>query len=58
MVVQDRLMKKLKVPSLVLEGDIVDLKLFNPDDALRKAETFEESMEHYRKVRKEEGLEW
>ncbi len=27
-------------------------------DALRKAETFEETMEHYRKVRREEGLEW
>ena len=51
-------MKKLKVPSLVAEGDIVDLKLFDPADALRKAEAFEETMEHYRKVRKEEGLNW
>ncbi len=58
MLVQDRLMKKLKVPSLVLEGDIVDLKLFNHADALRKAETFEETMEHYRRVRKEEGFDW
>ncbi len=55
---QDRLMKKLKVPSLMVEGDIVDLKLFNPADALRKAEAFEEMMEHYRKVRREEGMEW
>jgi len=58
MLVQDRLMKKLKVPSLVLEGDIIDLKLFNHADALRKAEAFEEAMEHYKKVRQEEGLEW
>jgi len=58
MLVQDRLMKRLKIPSIVVEGDIVDLKLFNPADALRRAETFEESMEHYRKVRKEEGLAW
>jgi len=58
MLVQDRLMKKLKVPSLVVEGDIVDLKLFDPADALRKAETFEAAMDHYRKVRKEEGFKW
>jgi hypothetical protein len=58
MVVQDQLMKKLKIPSLVLEGDIVDLKLFDPADALRKAETFEETMGHYKRVREEEGFEW
>jgi len=58
MVVQDQLMKKLKVPSLVIEGDIVDLNLFDPADALRKAETFEETMNHYRGVRKEEGFKW
>jgi len=58
MFVQDRLMKKLKVPSMVVEGDIVDLKLFDPVDALKKAETLEETMDHYKKVRKEEGLGW
>jgi hypothetical protein len=58
MYIQDRLMQKLDVPSLVLEGDIVDLKLFDADDALGKAEAFEEAMEHYRKVRKEKGLGW
>ncbi len=58
MLVQDRLMKKLNVPSLVIEGDIVDLKLFDPDDAMRKAEAFEEIMNHYRVVRKEKGLNW
>ncbi|MFC2017038.1 2-hydroxyacyl-CoA dehydratase [Chloroflexota bacterium] len=58
MLAQDRLMKKLKVPSLVVEGDIVDLKLFDPVDALRKAETFEEAMDHYKRVRKEEGFSW
>jgi hypothetical protein len=58
MVVQDQLMEKLKVPSLVIEGDIVDLKLFDPAEALRKAETFEDTMSHYRKARKEAGLAW
>ncbi len=48
----------LKVPALVIEGDIVDTSLFNPADALRKAEAFEETMEHYRRLRKEAGMEW
>jgi len=58
MLVQDRLMKKLNVPSLVLEGDIVDLNLFNHDDALRKAEAFEETMDYCQGLRKEKGLNW
>ena len=56
--VQDRLLNKLKVPSLVVEGDIVDLKLFNHADTMRKAEVFEEIMDHYKRERREEGLEW
>ncbi len=55
---QDRLMKTLKVPSLIVEGDIVDLKLFDPEDAMRKAEAFEETMEHNREARKKEGFDW
>ncbi len=58
MVVQEQLMTHLKVPSLVLEGDIVDLNLFDPPSAFRKAETFEETMDYYKKVRKEEGFAW
>jgi benzoyl-CoA reductase/2-hydroxyglutaryl-CoA dehydratase subunit BcrC/BadD/HgdB len=50
--VQDRLMKVLKVPTIVIEGDIVDLKHFNPEEALTRAEAFEEVIEHYREVRK------
>ena len=58
MLVQDRLLNKLKVPSLVSEGDIVDLKLFNYADTMRKAEAFEEMMDHYKEMRRKEGLEW
>ncbi len=58
MVVQEQLMKHFKVPSLVLEGDIVDLNLFDTANALRKAETFEETMDYYKKMRKKEGLGW
>ena len=56
--VQDRLMQKLKVPSLLIEGDIVDVRMFDLADALKKAEAFEEIMDHYKKVRREEGMEW
>jgi len=55
---QTRLLEEWKVPSLVIEGDIVDTSLFDPADALRKAEAFEETMDYYKKVRKAEGLEW
>lgn len=51
-----QVMEEWKVPSLVVEGDIVDTKLFDPIGALQKAEVFEETMEHYKKVRKEMGL--
>jgi benzoyl-CoA reductase/2-hydroxyglutaryl-CoA dehydratase subunit BcrC/BadD/HgdB len=56
--VANMLMEKLKVPSLSIEGDMVDLRLFNPEDALAKAEPFEETMGHYRRVRKQEGFDW
>jgi benzoyl-CoA reductase/2-hydroxyglutaryl-CoA dehydratase subunit BcrC/BadD/HgdB len=58
MLVKDRLKKKLKIPSLVIEGDIVDLSLFDSADALRKAEAFEEIMDNYREEREEAGLGW
>jgi hypothetical protein len=56
--VSDMLIEKLRVPSLSIEGDIVDLRLFNPEDALAKAEPFEETMEHYRKMRRQAGFDW
>ncbi|MBI4285943.1 MAG: 2-hydroxyacyl-CoA dehydratase [Chloroflexi bacterium] len=56
--VRDSLMEKLKVPSLLVDGDMVDTKLFNAEDTLRCAETFEETMTHYREMRQKEGREW
>ena len=53
-----QLLRVWKVPGLTIPGDIVDRKLFDPVDALRKAEAFEETMDHYSRVRKEEGMEW
>ena len=57
LLLQDMLMKRLKIPSFIVEGDIVDLELFDPSDALNKAEAFEEAMDYYKGLRKEEGLE-
>jgi benzoyl-CoA reductase/2-hydroxyglutaryl-CoA dehydratase subunit BcrC/BadD/HgdB len=54
----DQLLDTYKVPSLIIEGDIIDTSLFNPTESLKKAETFEETMEHYKKVRKNLGFEW
>jgi len=48
----------LKVPALVIEGDMVDASLFNPAEILKKAEAFEETMVYYRQVRKDLGMPW
>lgn len=56
--VREDLQKKLNVPSLWVEGDIVDFTLFDPDDALRRAEAFEEIMNHNREKRQSAGMEW
>lgn len=49
---------QLGVPSLIVEGDIVDLTVFDESRALSQAMAFEETMEHYREVRKKRGLDW
>ena len=51
-------MKMWHVPSLTIEGDHIDTRLFDAEEILRKAEAFEETMEHYRQVRKDQGLDW
>lgn len=54
----EMLMKIFKIPSFIVEGDIVDLRVFNAQDALKRAEPFEETMQHYKKERKKLGLNW
>ena len=58
MLYQNQLMDAYKVPCLVLEGDIIDKRLFDPEEFMKKAEAFEETMAHYKEVRKKEGLPW
>ena len=38
---------------MIVSGDIVDLRLFNPAEVIKRMEPFEESMESYRKLREE-----
>jgi hypothetical protein len=49
---------KLKVPSVVVDGDIVDLRVFNEEEAMSKVEAFVETMDHYRDQRKKAGMAW
>ncbi|MFC1856993.1 2-hydroxyacyl-CoA dehydratase [Thermodesulfobacteriota bacterium] len=48
----------IKVPSVVVDGDIVDLRVFNEKEALSKVESFVETMDHYREERKKAGMSW
>jgi len=56
--VANMLLEKLKVPSLIIEGDIVDLRLFDANDALARAEPFEQTMSHYKGEREKAGFDW
>jgi benzoyl-CoA reductase/2-hydroxyglutaryl-CoA dehydratase subunit BcrC/BadD/HgdB len=49
---------EVKVPGVVIDGDIVDLRVFNQTEALSTMEAFTETMDHYRTERKEAGLPW
>jgi len=51
-------LKKWNVPSVIAEGDIVDLKMFDYADTMRKCVVLEEMMDQNKKIRKERGLEW
>jgi benzoyl-CoA reductase/2-hydroxyglutaryl-CoA dehydratase subunit BcrC/BadD/HgdB len=55
---KQRMLDVLKVPALIIEGDIIDVNAFNAAEALRNAEAFEETMDHYRKVRRDLGMPW
>ncbi len=52
------LMKAYKVPCLIVETDQCDPRLFDMNDFMRRAEAFEETMDHYKEVRKKAGMDW
>lgn len=56
--IQQKAMDIFKIPTLVIEGDMVDASSFNQAEIMQRAEAFEETMLYYRKVRKEMGMSW
>jgi benzoyl-CoA reductase/2-hydroxyglutaryl-CoA dehydratase subunit BcrC/BadD/HgdB len=50
--------QRLKVPGVIIAGDIVDLRVFNEEEALSKIEAFLETMDHYKEARKKVGMSW
>jgi benzoyl-CoA reductase/2-hydroxyglutaryl-CoA dehydratase subunit BcrC/BadD/HgdB len=55
---RNRLEEKLKVPGVVVPGDIIDLRVFNPDESMSTIEAFVETMDHYRDLRNRAGMAW
>lgn len=49
---------KLDIPGMSIQGDIVDLTVFDAASALNQTPAFEDAMEHFRLVRKSKGLDW
>jgi len=56
--IMNALRDKLDIPGMSIQGDIVDLTVFDAATALNQAPAFEEAMEHFRTVRKSKGLDW
>lgn len=52
---KDFAQKKLDIPSLWVEGDMVNKRVFDPQEVLARAEAFEQTMDHYRMIRKNKG---
>jgi benzoyl-CoA reductase/2-hydroxyglutaryl-CoA dehydratase subunit BcrC/BadD/HgdB len=50
--------QRFKVPAVIIEGDIIDLRVFNEEEALSKMEAFVETMDDYRQKRKAAGMHW
>jgi benzoyl-CoA reductase/2-hydroxyglutaryl-CoA dehydratase subunit BcrC/BadD/HgdB len=48
----------LLIPTMNIEGDIVDFTVFNPDKVLENAQAFEDSMDHYMEERRNKGISW
>lgn len=53
---KEMLLKFAKVPSLIIHGDAVDPRVYNLAEVKKQADAFVETMESYKKIRREEGL--
>lgn len=52
------LAENFKIPSVVVDGDIVDLRVFNVEEAHAKMDAFIETMDYHRELRKKAGMAW
>lgn len=55
---QYQLMDAYKVPSIVVEADMIDKRVLDVDALMQKCEAFEETMDHFKEERKKDGLTW
>ena len=53
---RDAFLRFAKVPSLMLEGDHVDIRLASEAEFKNQVETFLEVMDSYKRIRQAEGL--
>ena len=53
---RDVLLKYSRIPSYIMEGDLIDPRFFNEVQFKVQAEAFLETMDHYKRVRQEEGM--
>lgn len=56
--VRNVLLAQVNVPSLVIQGDIVDLRVFNETQAKMEVDAFIETMDHYQRLRAQQGMGW
>lgn len=49
--IKEKMEQRLKIPSMIVQGDIVDLRLFNQAEVINQMEPFEESMKYFKKLR-------
>ncbi|MDO8688109.1 MAG: 2-hydroxyacyl-CoA dehydratase family protein [Dehalococcoidales bacterium] len=55
---QYQLMEQYKVPSLIVEADMIDKRFLDVEALMKNCETLQETMDHYKGERKKMGLPW
>ena len=57
-ITQYQLWEAYKVPSLIVEADMIDKRFLDVDDLMKKCEAFQETMDQAKEERKKIGLSW
>lgn len=53
---KDVILKYARIPTYILEGDLIDPRFFNEAQFKLQAEAFTETMDHYKRIRQDEGM--